>query len=222
MLLIRRRVGALMTGLQDRLTERNNALVRNYKHLSSRGGNARQLMDQARKDQDAILSEALEATRRIDPYCRWSPLLDRQLNAIRVKFLYPLRRFDEVDHLLPKTMMTDDVLICMKMCRQFQHGEDAALQKTYEKSRKKFSSDPTLIYATYAWMLLRRKQDERARQVLLDGKEATDNEVLKKNWEHLSNNKPGMFSNSGLGDAWYSLLLEEPKQPKQKVARHYR
>ena len=222
MLLINRKVGALMAAIQARITDKNNALMRKYQSLGSRGGNARYLMDQARKEQDAILSEALAATGRMDPYRRWILLLDRQINAIRVQFLYALRRFDEVDKLLPKSMLADPVLCCMKMCRQYQHGDEAGLEKTYDKSRKKFKVNATLIYATYAWMLLRKKQGEKARQVLLDGKKATENEVLEKNWEHLTNDKPSHFSNAGLGEAWYALLLEEPKQPKPKVIRRFR
>ena len=222
MFLIRRRVTAVMAGIQARITERNNVLMRKYQQLGSRGGNAKWLMDQARKEQNVVLSEAFDATSRMEPYCKWSLLLDWQINAIRVQFLYQLRKFEEVDRILPKTIMADPILCCMKMCRQYQRGEEAGLEKTYNKYRKKFKYDATIIYATYAWMLLRKKQTDKARQVLLDGKTATENEVLEKNWEHLANDKPSHFSNSGLGESWYALLLEEPKQPKQRVQRQFR
>ena len=95
-------------------------------------------------------------------------------------------------------------------------------KKTYEKARKKFKQDGALIYATYAWMLLRKKQTEAALKVLVDGKAATDDEVLAANWEHIVNGRVGSFSNAGLGEAWYALLLEEPKQPKPTVVRQTR
>lgn len=215
MYLIRRRITAIMTAIQARITERNNTLMRKYQQLGNRnGGNVKQLMDQARRDQDAILTEALESTRKMDPYAKWSLLLDRQINAIRLQFLYQLRRFEEVDRILPKTLFADPVLCCMKMCRQYKRGEDAALQKSYDKYRKKYKFDATLIYATYAWMLLRKKQKDQARQVLMDGKKATENEILEKNWEHVTNDRLNQFSNAELGESWYALLLEEPKQPK--------
>jgi hypothetical protein len=220
MYLIRRRITAIMAAIQARITERNNSLMRKYQQLGSRpGGNVKQLMDQARRDQDAILSEALEATQKMEPYAKWSLLLDRQINAIRLQFLYQLRRFDEVDRILPKTLFADPVLCCMKMCRQYKRGEDAALKKSYDKYRKKYKFDATLIYATYAWMLLRKKQKDEARQVLLDGKKATENEILEKNWEHVTNDRLNQFSNAELGESWYALLLEEPKQPKPRVQR---
>lgn len=218
-LLIRKKITALMTAIQGRITEKSNSLRRKYEQLGSRGGNVKWLMDQARKDQDAMLSEALESTRKMEPYCKWSFLLDRQINAIRVQFLYQLKKFEDVDGLLPKTLLGDPVLACMKMCRHYKLGQEAELKKTYDKYRKKFKNDAVLIYATYSWMLMRRKQMDEALKVLVDGKAATDDEVLESNWEHVANGRPGQFSNAALGESWYALLLEEPKQPKPQMVR---
>ncbi len=219
---IRRKITALMTGIQTRITERTTVLRRKYEQLGSRGGNVKWIMDQARKDQDVMMTEALESTRQMEPYCKWSFLLDRQINAIRLQFLYQLKKFEEVDRILPKTMLGDPVLVCMKMCRQYKLGQEAELKKTYEKYRKKFKHDGALIYATYSWMLLRKKQTEEAIKVLVDGKTATDDEVLEANWEHVANGRVGQFSNAALGETWYALLLEEPKQPKPTMVRQSR
>jgi hypothetical protein len=222
MLLLRRRITAIMGAIQSRITERNTVLTRKYQQLGSRGGHPRHLMELARKDQAVIIAEALENTRRLEPYCRWIPLLDRQINAIRIQFLYQLKKFEEVDKLLPRTLMADPLLCCMKMCREYQRGDEAALKKTYNKYRKKFKVEATLIYSTYAWMLLRKKRVEEARQVLVDGKKATENEVIEQNWDHVTNGRPDRFSNAALGESWYALLLEEPKIPKQRIQRSFR
>lgn len=219
---IRKKITALMTGIQARITERTTVLRRKYEQLGSRGGNMKWIMDQARKDQDAMMTEALETTKKMEPYMKWSFMLDRQINAIRVQFLYQLKNFEQVDAILPKTMLGDPVLVCMKMCRQYRLGQEDALKKTYEKYRKKFKNDSTLIYATYSWMLLRKKQTEAAIKVLVDGKTATDDEVLEANWEAVANGRLGQFSNAGLGETWYALLLEEPKQPKPTMVRQTR
>lgn len=221
-LFIRKKITALMTGIQTRITERTNVLKRKYEQLGSRGGNVRFLMDQARRDQDVMMNEALETTGKMDVYCKWSFLLDRQINAIRLQFLYQLKRFEEVDKLLPKAMLGDPILVCMKMCRQYKLGQEADLKKTYEKYRKKFKQDGALIFATYAWMLLRKKQTEAALKVLIEGKEATEDEILAANWEHVANGRLGSFSNAAFGEAWYALLLEEPKQPKPTMVRQAR
>lgn len=220
---IRKKITALMGAIQARITERTNVLKRKYEQLGLRGGNIRLLMDQARRDQDAMMTEALETTRQMDPYCKWSLMLDRQINAIRIQFLYQLKRFEEVDQLLPKTILGDPILVCMKMCRQYKLGQEAELKKTYEKYRKKFKANSALIYATYSWMLIRKKQTEAALKVLVDGKAATeDDEVLAANWEHVANGRMGQFSNAALGEPWYALLLEEPKQPKPTMVRQTR
>lgn len=221
-LVIRRRVEALVNGIQARIQERNQALVRKYEQRGRQGGNIRFLMDQARKDQEAVLAEALESTRRIEPYCKWSLLLDRQVNAMRVQFLYQMKRFEEVDKLLPKAMLANPVLCCMRMCREYQLGQEDKLRKTYETYRKRFKADAVLIYSTYAWMLIRRKRVEEALKVLLEGKKATEDEHIERNWEHLANGRVGQFSNAALGESWYALLLEEPKQPKPTVIRQTR
>jgi hypothetical protein len=221
-LLIRRKITALMNGIQARISERTITLRRKYEQLASRGGNVRFLMDQARKDQDAMLVEALESSRKMDPYGKWSIMLDRQINAIRVQFLFQLKRYEEVDALLPKTLLGDPVLCCMKMCRQYQRGELDALEKTYNKYRKKFKRESVLIYATYSWMLLRKKMNDKALQVLVDGKTKTEDDTLAQNWEYVANGKVGSFSNANFGEPWYALMLEEPKQPKQPGPRQMR
>jgi hypothetical protein len=221
-LLIRRKINAIMTAIQDRLNERGMALRRKYEQMGNRGGNVKWIMDQARRDQDALMNEALASTRAMDAYRRWMPLLDRQINAVRIQFLHALRNFDEVDRLLPKTLLADATLACIKLCRLYKRGQDEALRKAYEKTRKRFKHDAVLIYATYAWMLVKKGKADEAIKVLVDGKRATDDEVLAANWEHLVNGRASHFSNAALGERWYALLLEEPKQPKPQVIRQAR
>jgi hypothetical protein len=38
--------------------------------------------------------------------------------------------------------------------------------------------------------------------------------VLKQNWDHLVNGRIKRFSNAGLGEQWYALQLETPKQQR--------
>ncbi len=219
-LFIRRKITALMNAIQARITERTTALRRKYEQLGSRGAAMKFLMDQARKDQDVLMAEALESTKKMEPFCKWSFLLDRQVNAIRIQFLYQMKNFEEVDRLLPKTIFGDPVMVCMKMCRQYKLGKEEELRKTYNKYRKKFKQDSALIYATYAWMLIRKKELDKALAVLVDGKSATEDANLEANWDHVANGRVGQFSNAGFGESWYALLLEEPKQPKSSGPRY--
>jgi hypothetical protein len=52
--------------------------------------------------------------------------------------------------------------------------------------------------------------------VLIEACEKMENETIKRNREHLANNRVGHFSNAGLGDQWYALHLEEPKVKMQR------
>ena len=57
---------------------------------------------------------------------------------------------------------------------------------------------------------------------LTEARKQTSNEVLERNREMLLNGKIKQFSNSPLAEAWYALMLEEPKTPKIQQAVRYR
>jgi hypothetical protein len=46
--------------------------------------------------------------------------------------------------------------------------------------------------------------------------------VLEKNREFLLNGKVKQFSNAPLAEAWYALMLEEPKMPRIQQNVRYR
>ncbi len=95
---------------------------------------------------------------------------------------------------------------------------DADLEPLFKRGTRKFKGDKGLIlYSLMAWVNLKRKNNERALEILVQAKERTESTVIRKNWEHVVNNKVHMFSNAGLGDAWYSLHLEKP--PRQKAGK---
>ena len=54
-------------------------------------------------------------------------------------------------------------------------------------------------------------QIDKAHKVLIRAAEKSDKEVLKRNRDLLANNKVNHFNNSGFGEEWYMLGLEEPK-----------
>jgi hypothetical protein len=70
--------------------------------------------------------------------------------------------------------------------------------------------------AGWSWILVRRGMIDEAFRALTAALKNSDNETLKRNHECLMNNRTAHFNNSGLGDQWYSLLLEEPKVRMQR------
>ena len=63
---------------------------------------------------------------------------------------------------------------------------------------------------------------EDAIAALTDARKQTSNEVLEKNRELLLNGKVKQFSNAPLAEAWYALMLEEPKMPRIQQSVRYR
>jgi hypothetical protein len=141
---------------------------------------------------------------------------------MKMQFNYQLGEFKEVDRLLPQCMFMDPMTVAMKMARQYKN-DDPKLEKTFKSKIKKFKGDKgVILYALYTWVLLKRGETEAAFEILTEAKEKCDNDTIYKNWEALANGKPKSFSNAGFGDEWYSLKLENPKMPKQKMQKRFR
>ena len=112
-------------------------------------------------------------------------------------------------------------MTAMKMARLYMLGKPAdEIAKVYEKAVRRLRyNQNVLLAAAYSWMLVQRKDIDGAFKALNRALEKSDNETLKANRDHLANNRVAHFTNSGLGEQWYALLLEEPKirQPRQRM-----
>ena len=73
------------------------------------------------------------------------------------------------------------------------------------------------------WERLSSKQDDQsaALEALRHAAKTSDNQVLLENIDRLVNGKVKHFSNSGFGDTWYVLALEEPKVKNQRQMRAF-
>jgi hypothetical protein len=71
-------------------------------------------------------------------------------------------------------------------------------------------------------MLVKQNRIDDAIAALADAHKLTSNEVLEKNRELLLNGKVKQFSNAPLAEAWYALMLEEPKMPRIQQNVRYR
>lgn len=141
---------------------------------------------------------------------------------MKMQFNYQLGEYKEVDKLLPNCLYMEPLTVAMKMARQYKN-DDPKFDKTFTSKIKKFKGNKgVLLYGLYTWVLLKRGETEKAFEILTTAKEKCDNEVIYKNWEALANGKSKQFSNAGLGDEWYSLKLETPKIPKQKMQKRFR
>jgi len=175
-------------------------------------------------DTKVFVTEALAQTRSLEKYRLWVPMMDRQIATARVQLSWMIKDFKTVDRLMPKVLCVDPTMSAIKMARMYMLDQPVPLiQKVYRKGvgRVRYNGN-VLLAATMSWIQVKRGDVDGAFKTLTEALKKSDNEVLKKNHEHLMNNRVAHFSNGGIGDQWYSLLLEEPRVRTQRQRSMFR
>lgn len=173
------------------------------------------------RDQKVFVKEALAETEKLHKFDLWVPLMARQIATAQFQLHWMMKEFKEVDALMDKAMFIDPTMSAMKLARmQMLEKPLAEMEKVYLKaSRRLRYNQNVMLAATWSWIQLRRNDVDGAFKTLTRALEKSDNPVLKANREQLANNRVAHFSNAGLGEQWYALMLEEPKynQPRQRM-----
>lgn len=179
-------------------------------------GSVKQAQLELEREQRVFVEQALERSRELERFYRWTPMLRRQVDTLRMQLYYQTKDFKKVDALLPNCLFLDPMTAAMKLARMHVNGADGA-EKFFEKHvRRQRYGQGIILYALYSWMLVQRGDLAGAQKILVRACEKAENETLKRNREHLANNRVGHFSNAGLGEEWYALGLEEPKVKMQR------
>lgn len=222
-LLIRRKVMKVNNQIEAVVQAGQQRVNRKIQQFNMKpAGSVKTMRKVIEKEQESFLREALAVIDALEPFCKWNLLLRKQVNTMRFQFHYQLKEFDKVDEHIGNALFFDHLSVAMKMARQYHHG-DPKLDKFFRRKIRKYKNEEgALLYGLYSWILVKRGDVDAAIKILVEGKEVTDDETLKKNWEHLVNGKVKRFSNAGLGDEWYALHLEEPKIKQKRVKRVYR
>ena len=222
-LYFRKRITAVTDAIQQVIAEGQEKIQRKANMFQNKpAGGIKHMQKLLEKDQEASIRKALELTDQMEPLWKWSLLLKKQTDTMRMQFYYQLGEWKKVDELLPNSILMDPLAVAMKMARQYKN-DDPALEKTFKSKKRKFKGDDgAIIHALYSWILVKRGEIDKALKVLTEAKEWTSDETLLRNWEALANNKVKSFSNAGLGDQWYSLKLENPKAPRQKMKKRFK
>lgn len=225
-LVLRRKTSAVTEELQNMMLKGQKQLQMKMNQFQfKQAGNPKMIQRQLERDQQELCKKALAFTDRFEPFRKWNLLMNKQISTMRMQFLYQLKEFGKVDellaqNLLKRPMLMEPMLVAMKMARQFKNDNAEGAEKTFKRHVKWFRGDRgTLLYALMSWIYMKQGESEKARELLLKGKEVTADEVLARNWEMLSNGKDKSFSNSGLGEEWFGLHLEPLPAPKQKRVR---
>ena len=117
---------------------------------------------------------------------------------------------------MPSCLFLEPMTAAMRMARMYTR-KDEEIDKffTRQTARLRYGQG-AILYALYAWIAVQRNDIELAQKTLLRAAEKMENETIKRNIEHLANNRVRQFTNAGLGDEWYALGLEEPRIKMQR------
>jgi hypothetical protein len=109
-------------------------------------------------------------------------------------------------------------MAAIKMARLYMlDAKTDEIGRVYTKAVRRLRyNQNVLLAATWSWILIQRKDVDGAFRALTEALKKSDNETLKRNHELLMNNRVAHVNNSGLGDQWYSLQLEEPRVRMQR------
>ncbi len=217
---LRRRMGALNDRIQATMRAaqaRMQAKVQRWR--TGRMTNQKAAEAELARDRDAMIAEVQAILRPLERLRPWIPLLGRQLATMELQFAWQRRDWARVDALLPRALLLEPLLVCMKLARMWQRDAPTAeLRKVFRKATRRARYGTTaLIYATWSWMLVRRGEVDEAFKALVEADAKNEHPTLKANRDHLANNRVQHFSNAGFGEEWYALGLEAPKIRAQRV-----
>ena len=217
-LLLRSKVKAAMDAVQNVLLAGQKKLQLKVNHWQTRPpGSMKQAQLELEREQRIFMEQALEVSKGLEKFARWTLMLDRQIATLRMQLYYQLKEYRKVDELLPRCMFLEPMTAAMNLARLHVRGETAAAEKFFQKQTRRLRyGQGAILYALYAWMLVQRKEVEAAHKVLVRACEKMENEVIKANRDHLANNRVNQFSNAGMADEWYALGLEQPKVKMQR------
>jgi predicted ATPase len=175
-------------------------------------------------DTRVFVREALAKTGCLARYRLWVPMMDRQIATAQLQLCWMIKDFRRVDELMPKAMFIDPTLSAIRIARMYMRDEPSeSIAKVYNKAvRRVRYNGNVLLAAAWSWIQVRRGDADGAFKTLTEALKKSDNPALKRNHEVLMNNRVAHFSNSGIGDQWYSLLLEEPKVKVQRQRQAFR
>lgn len=174
---------------------------------------AKQILE---KIQFEAIRKSLVELEGFKKFYKWNSMLSKQVNAMKIQLYYQLREYDKVDELLPKALLLDPQSIGIKLARMYKN-DDPKLDKFFRLKCWRFKGENGAFLASvYAWIKLKQNAPEKAMEALKNAQKTSDNQVLLENIFRLSNGKVKHFSNSGFGDSWYALALEEPKMKNQR------
>lgn len=221
-LFIRHKINKVNAAIQDKMGEAQKKINRKLQMFQNRpGANVKSVQKTLEKDQNEAIEEALKSTHQIDRYFKWNFLLKKQITTMRMMFYYQMKNFKKVDELLPGCMFLDPRASAFKIARMYKRKNGDIDKFFAKKCRRLKGENAALLYGLYSWILVKNDEAEKALKLLTAARKKINHPTIVENREKLANGKVKQFSNSGLGELWYSLYLEEPKVKQKKMRRNF-
>lgn len=217
--LVQKRVKRDMEAVQGILTEGQRRLQQKVQRWQMRPpGSLQAAQSEIFADTKVFVKEALAQTETLRKYRPWVPMMDRQIATAQLQLSWMIKDFKTVDRLMPKALLVDPTMSAIKMARLQMLGRPVEeIRKVYDRAVRRVRYNGNVLpAATMSWILVQKGDADGAFKLLTEALRKSDDATLKRNHELLMNNRVAHFSNSGLGDPWYSLLLEEPKMRMQR------
>ena len=184
-------------------------------------GSIQAAQNEIARDQRKFVEEALALTEPLHRFDRWVPMMKRQIATAQFQLYWMIKEYRKCDSLMDTALYVEPTMYAMKMSRLYMLDRPTdEIRKVYEKgSRRLRYNQNVLIAAAWTWILVKRNEIDAAFKALNEALKNSDNETLKANREALANNRVAHFSNTGIGDSWWALGLEEPKikTPRQRM-----
>ena len=223
--LLQKRVKRDMESVQQILVAGQKRLQQKMQRWQMRPpGSVQAAQKEIFEDTKLFVREALAQTETLRKYRLWVPMMDRQIATAQLQLSWMIKDFKTVDRLMPKAICIDPTMSAIKMARMYMLDKPVKdIEKVYQKgvARVRYNGN-VLLAAAMSWIQVQKNDLDGAFKTLTEALKKSDNEALKRNHEALMNNRPAHFTNSGIGDQWYSLLLEEPKVHMQRPRSVYR
>ena len=222
---LQKKVKAAMKAVENVLMEGQKvAQAKTLRWQTRPPGSLQEAQNEIARDQRKFVLEALALTERLHKFDNWVPMMKRQIATAQFQLYWMVKEYRKCDQLMDKVLFVDSTMYAMKMARLYMLGKpNAEIQKVYDKGRKRLRyNQNVLIAATWTWILVQRGEIDEAFKALNEALRNSDNETLKANREAIANNRIAHFSNTNIGDAWWTLGLEEPKVKMQRQRMQWR
>lgn len=222
---LQRKVKTEMKAVEQTLLNGQKAMQAKTQRWQMRPpGSIQEAQNEMARDQRKFVEEALALTDRLHRFDLWIPLMRRQIATAQFQLHWMIREYRKCDQLMDKALFVEPTMYAMKMARMYTLGRPTEeIAKAYRKgSRRLRYNQNVLIAATWSWILVKRNEIDEALRALNAALKNSDNETLKANREALANNRIAHFTNTGIGDTWWAIGLEEPKVRMQRQRMQWR